>query len=142
MTDLVGEYRHKLDAKGRLSLPADFRKVLPKSLKITLSPNNDSLYVFDPEGFSAWVDSLFDAEGGYSPSNSNHTAIRKVLNSRARNVEVDSAGRIVVAADMRSDAGLDRDVAVVGDSDHFEIWDAKRWDEFCSNVDIMSLFKK
>ncbi|HAM16671.1 MAG TPA: division/cell wall cluster transcriptional repressor MraZ, partial [Eggerthellaceae bacterium] len=28
----------------------------------------------------------------------------------------------------------------VGNTDHFEIWDAKRWDEFCSSVDLSELF--
>ena len=140
MRDLVGEYRHKLDAKGRLSLPACFRRELPQSLKITLSPKDDSLYVFDPEGFNAWVDSLFLKDGGYSASNSKHTVLRKVLNARARSVDLDNSGRIVISADLRETAGLDKDVVVVGDTDHFEIWDAKRWDAFCNSVDLSELF--
>ena len=106
MTDLVGEFRHKLDAKGRLSLPSDFRKVLPMNLKITLSPKNDSLYVFDSDGFSAWVASLFNKDGGFQPSNSKHVNMRKVLNSRAKNVELDASGRIGISADLRNAAGL------------------------------------
>ena len=31
-------------------------------------------------------------------------------------------------------------VVLVGDSDHFEIWDASRWDEFCEDADLDSLF--
>ena len=140
MTDLVGEFRHKLDAKGRLSLPSDFRKVLPMNLKITLSPKNDSLYVFDSDGFSAWVASLFNKDGGFQPSNSKHVNMRKVLNSRAKNVELDASGRIGISADLRNAAGLGTDVVLVGDTDHFEIWDAKRWDDFCNSVDLSSLF--
>ncbi|MEG0322516.1 MAG: division/cell wall cluster transcriptional repressor MraZ [Raoultibacter sp.] len=140
MTELVGEYRHKLDAKGRLSLPSDFRKVLPQNLKVTLSPKNDSLYVFDSEGFGTWVSSLFEKDGGFTASNSKHVNMRKVLNSRAKNVDLDGSGRIGVSADLREAAGLTKDVVLVGDTDHFEIWDAKRWDEFCDSVDLNSLF--
>lgn len=140
MTELVGEYRHKLDAKGRLSLPSDFRKVLPQNLKVTLSPKNDSLYVFDSEGFGTWVNSLFEKDGGFTASNSKHVNMRKVLNSRAKNVDLDGSGRIGVSADLREAAGLTKDVVLVGDTDHFEIWDAKRWDEFCDSVDLNSLF--
>ena len=110
------------------------------NLKITLSPKNDSLYVFDSDGFSAWVASLFDKDGGFQPSNSKHVNMRKVLNSRAKNVELDASGRIGISADLRNAAGLGKDVVLVGDTDHFEIWDAKRWDDFCSSVDLSSLF--
>lgn len=140
LTNLVGEFRYKLDAKGRLSLPSDFRKELPKNLMITLAPKNDSLYVFDADGFSAWVASLFDKDGGFQPSNSRHVNMRKVLNSRAKKVDLDSSNRIGLSADLREAAGLDKDVVLVGDTDHFEIWDAKRWDDFRSDVDLSALF--
>ncbi len=140
MLDLVGEFRHKLDAKGRLSIPSDFRKVLSMNLKITLSPNGECLYVFEPEGFSAWVASLFSRDGGFQSSNSKHVRMRKVLNSRAKSVELDNAGRIGVSAELRAAAGLEKDLVLVGDCDHFEIWDAKRWDDFCDSVDLSSLF--
>lgn len=140
MRNLVGEYRHKLDAKGRLSLPSDFRKGIPEILMVTQAPTNDYLMVYDVEGFGAWVDSLFEKDGGYSSSNSKHVAQRRVLNSRAKRVELDSSGRIGISAELRSVAALDKNVVLVGNTDHFEIWDAKRWDDFCNSVDLSELF--
>lgn len=63
MSDLLGEYSRKLDAKGRLSLPADFRRVLSEDLRVTPDPTNQCLLVFETEAFSAWVDSLFASQG-------------------------------------------------------------------------------
>ena len=140
MHNLVGEFRHKLDAKGRLSLPADFRKEVPETLIVTQSPTNDYLIAFDAEGFGKWVDSLFAKDGGYSSTNSKHVAMRRVLNSRAKRVDMDGSGRIGVSAELRSAAGLSKEVVLVGNTDHFEIWDAKQWDEFCSSVDLSALF--
>ncbi|MCH4220889.1 MAG: division/cell wall cluster transcriptional repressor MraZ [Eggerthellaceae bacterium] len=105
-----------------------------------MSPNGDCLYVFDSDGFGVWVNSLFQREGGFDASNSRHVRTRKVLNSRAKSVEIDGSGRIGLSADQREHATLDKDVVVVGDSDHFEIWDAKRWDDFCSSVDLSAIF--
>ena len=65
MSDLLGEYSRKLDAKGRLSLPADFRRVLSEDLRVTPDPTNQCLLVFETEAFSDWVDSLFASQGGY-----------------------------------------------------------------------------
>ena len=139
MSDLVGEFHHKLDAKGRVSLPADFRRSLPENLKVTLSPEDECLYVFEPDAFSAWVDSFFEEDGGYKSRSRRHVNLRRVLNARARNIEVDSAGRINISADLRSDAGLDKEVVINGDTDHLEIWDAKRWSEFVGGVSLRDL---
>lgn len=139
MSELIGEYRHKLDAKGRLSLPAGFRKVLKQDLMVTPDPKDQCLYVFETEAFTAWVDSLFESKGGWSPSNSVMVAQRKVLNSRAKKCDIDNSGRIHLSQVLREQVGLDKAVAIIGDTDHFEIWDAQRWDDFCAEVDVASL---
>ena len=139
MSELIGEYRHKLDAKGRLSLPADFRKVLKQDLMVTPDPKDQCLYVFETEAFTSWVDSLFESKGGWSPSNSVMVAQRKVLNSRAKKCDIDNSGRIHLSQVLREQVGLDKAVAIIGDTDHFEIWDAQRWDDFCAEVDVASL---
>lgn len=140
MLNLVGEYRFKLDAKGRLSLPSAFRKVLPKDLMVTLAPKDECLYVFEPEGFGTWVDAIFEGAGGFNPTSKKHVGLRRKLNSRARSVDVDGSGRIGIPAQQRESAALDKDVVVVGNTDHFEIWDAKRWDEYCADVDLSDIF--
>lgn len=139
MSELLGEYRHKLDAKGRLSLPADFRKALSSDLKVTPDPKNQCLYVFETEEFNKWVLSLFESRGGYKTGDSTMVAQRKVLNSRAKKCEVDNSGRISLSQAQRDLVNLEKDVVVIGDDDHFEIWNAKRWDEFCAEVDVASL---
>ena len=140
--NLVGEYSYKLDDKGRLSLPSAFRKALPKDLYVTLSPDKQCLYVFDSEGFGAWVDALFERDGGFDPSKLTHIQARTLLNSRAKHVEIDKSGRIVVSSQQRESAGLKKEVAVIGNTDHFEVWDAMRWQEFASDVDLDSIFTK
>lgn len=141
MASLHGAYNHKLDAKGRLSLPSAFRKALSTDdLVVTQSPDGECLYVFEPEGFEAWVDALFMKDGGYDPSNTRHYRQRKVLNSRANDVVIDASGRIGLSAAMRSLAALDKEAVLIGDSDHFEIWDSSRWEDFRDSVVFDSLF--
>ncbi|MEF2560298.1 MAG: division/cell wall cluster transcriptional repressor MraZ [Eggerthellaceae bacterium] len=139
MSELLGEYGRKLDAKGRLSLPADFRKVLSEGLRITPDPLDQCLLVFETEAFSAWVDSLFEKNGGFNPGNRKMVAQRKVLNARSQKCEIDNSGRIHLTPDQRGIAALDKDVAVVGDMDHIEIWDEGRWNGFKEETDVASL---
>ena len=124
---------------GRLSLPAEFRKVLSENLRVTPDPTDQCLLVFETEAFSAWVESLFEAQGGYSASNRKMVAQRKVLNSRAKPCEVDNSGRIHLSPQQRDSASLDKDVVIVGDTDHFEIWDEERWNQFVEDTDVASL---
>ena len=66
-------------------------------------------------------------------------AQRKILNSRVKRCEIDNSGRITISAAQREAAGLDKEVVIIGDTDHFEIWDVDRWDAFCSEFDLASL---
>ena len=140
MLCLSGLYQHKVDAKGRMSLPADFRKLVPERLYVTLSPESNCLYIFEESGFTSWVESLFEKDGGFQPSNLCHVKIRKVLNSRAKIVDVDASGRICISQEQRELASLGTQVSIIGDNDHFEVWNSERWASFADDVDLMSLF--
>ncbi len=136
MATFEGSYRHKIDAKGRLSLPAEFRKDLKQDLKVVLSddPEHPSLMVFEAEAFTDWLDHYFDKQGGYDPSNRQMRNFRKVMSSRANPCQMDDGGRIRLSADLRERAGLSNDVTIIGDFDHLEIWDTERWNEFELNA--------
>ncbi len=140
MFDLMGEYSHKVDAKGRLSLPARFRKALSEEdLVVTVDPTNACLYVFEMDGFNDWVASFFMKDGGFNPRNPNHVAARRELKARADEVSVDAAGRINVSAKQREAVGIDKDVVLIGNTDYFEIWDAKRREQQKAQVDLSSM---
>ena len=143
MVDLIGEYRHKIDAKGRLALPASFRKELPKDLYVVSVPVKDPaercLYVFEEEDFNEWVASFFRADGGYNPRNEKHNKTRRNLKALAKGTEIDGSGRISVPVSLREQAGLEKEVAIIGNTGYFEIWDAKRWDDQKADVDLASM---
>lgn len=134
MNGLYGDYRHTMDGKGRVSLPAKFRKVLPEALVVVPGPDA-SLNVFTEEGFSAWKEALFAKDGGYQVSNPRHVNLRRKYNAAAKSVEVDSAGRINIPQELRDFAHLSKDVVISGDEDHICVWDAKAWNEYMAAFD-------
>lgn len=135
--DLFGEFRFKVDAKGRVALPAKFRKVLSKDLIVSRELTDRCLYVFEPESFNQWVARLFDDKfGGYDATSRQHVMLRTKLKSNADGVDVDSSGRIGLAQQMRDAVGIDKDVVLVGNTGYFEIWDAKAYDEQMSEIDL------
>ena len=138
--DLNGEFRFKADAKGRVSLPAKFRKVLPIELVVTLDPDSRYLMVFTSEDFNEWVKDLMKATlGEFDSSSRKHLGMRRALKARAYDVQVDSAGRIMLPAEQRTTAGIDKDVVIVGNEGYFEVWDAKRYASDSEEFDLSSL---
>lgn len=137
MMQFFGTYEHKVDAKGRVALPSKFRKAYERAeasgeinkteLVITPSPSkykdgqNECLYVFTTEDFDVWVKSFFDVVGGYNPRNKAHETQMLALHANVEDVKIDAAGRINIPAKFREKAGLENEVAVVGNSGHFEI---------------------
>lgn len=135
--DLFGEFRFKVDSKGRLALPAKFRKVLSKDLVVTRELTDECIYVFEEPAFNDWVMELFeDKFGGYKASNREHVKLRRKIRGHADSVEVDSSGRIMLKPEMREKTGISKEVLVVGNGDHFEIWDAQTYDRMDEDVDL------
>ena len=139
--DLNGSYRFKSDAKGRVSLPAKFRKVLSEDLVVTIALTGDHLLVFDgQDSFNAWVDGIFvDKFGGYNSTNREQMMLRSMLKGNAFDVQPDSAGRILLPAELREKAGIDKEVVIVGNTGFFEVWSDKRRSEVVGEIDFSSL---
>lgn len=143
MVDLNGSFRHKVDAKGRMSLPASFRKVLPTDLVVTIDPFSECLRVYVTDAFNDWVNQVFeDKFGKFDSTDRQHVRLRGKLKARAADVSIDSAGRIMLPVDQRASVDIDKDVVVAGNTGYFEIWDAKRYDEPDEDADLSLLFSK
>ena len=139
--DLNGSYRFKADAKGRVSLPAKFRKVLSEDLVVSCALSSDYLMVFDgQDSFNAWVEAiLVDKFGGFNSTSSEQLMWRSALKGAAFDVQPDSAGRILLPAELREKAKIGKEVVIVGNTGYFEVWSADRRTEMMENLDFSSL---
>ncbi len=139
---LTGTYERNLDAKGRLSLPAAIRKDLGDNVRVLPAPDVEALYVFSENDYEAWVLSLFEKRGGFDPRNPEDIELRRQLNAMATPMDIDSAARIGLSDALRKKKHLSREVTVVGNSDHLEIWDRETWNQRQAAAEdkLMSLF--
>jgi MraZ protein len=111
-----------LDAKGRMSIPAKHRDALAIQCegRLTLTKHPEGCLLFFPrpvweihrEKIAAWPMSA--------------RAWQRIFLGNACDVEMDSAGRILIAPELRSAVGLSKDVMLIGMGSHFEIWDAAK----------------
>ena len=124
-----GTYDRNLDAKGRLSLPPAFKKQLEGHVRVLPAPEKevDALYVFTEDTFKVWLDSVFEAKGGFDPTNRSHRMVKEALYGAAITLEIDSAARISLPEHDRKKAHLDREVTVVGGDDRLVIWDRETY---------------
>ena len=141
VVDLNGLFRYKVDEKGRMSLPAKFRKVLSNELVVTRNPQDECLWVFEPAAFNQWIKQLFvDRFGAYDSSDLSHIRLRSKLKARSEDVSRDASGRIMLPAEMREVVDIEKDVVIVGNTGYFEVWDAKRYDQMDAEIDLGLLF--
>ena len=121
----LGTHSPRLDDKGRLILPAKFRDKLAGGLVVTRGQER-SLFVYPLAAFEQRV-----AELGAAPvTNKQSRDYLRVLLSGASDEVPDKQGRITIPPGLRSYAGLDRDLAVIGAGDHVEVWDAGTWQAY------------
>ena len=139
---LTGTYERNLDAKGRLSLPAVLRDEIGEHVCVVPAPDVDALYVFSNANYEKWVKGLFEDRGGFNARDRRDQALMRWLNARTVSVDMDSAFRIGLAEQLRASKHLEREVTVVGNFDHLEIWDRATWEAQSagSDDDLAELF--
>lgn len=118
----LGDHQHTLDAKGRVSLPAKFRNRLTGSLVVAKGLDK-SLYVYPTEEYGRFISELVSGDD-FDPR---VREMRRFFTSGAVEIELDSAGRVSLPPNLREWAQLNKDVAVIGNGNRIEIWDAARW---------------
>jgi MraZ protein len=111
-----------LDGKGRLSMPARHRDAFASGCdgRLTLTRHPDGCVLVYPR--PAWETRRQQiAQLPYSAR-----ALQRLLLGSAVDVELDSAGRVLVSAELRAAVGLERDVMLLGMGAHLELWDVSR----------------
>ncbi len=137
-----GRYQHTIDPKGRLSIPAKFRDALAQlGDQLVVVPNEHSLEVHP---LSEWehIEEKLNAQSLFSPE---VRQLSRLYISRAKDVALDGAGRILIPPDTRKQAGLEKDVTLVGGGRRmFEVWDRQRFEEYerTEGDSLPTLFEK
>lgn len=127
---LIGEYLHTIDPKKRLSLPAKFRQELGKKVVVTRGLDQ-CLFIFPPAAWKKLVGKFSELSFGSVESRS----FTRFMLSGAVEVDVDSAGRILLPEFLKGFAGLKSKVVLAGVNDRVEIWDEKRWNGYKAKIE-------
>ena len=125
----MGEYLHTIDAKGRLILPAKFRDVLGEHFVITKGLDK-CLFVYGKDEWAILEEKLKQLPLAKAEAR----AFVRFFFAGAAEVECDKQGRVLVPANLRDYAQLDKDVIVLGVSNRVEIWSKAAWDDYNEQI--------
>jgi MraZ protein len=117
---LRGNALAKLDGKGRLKLPSTFRAVIEPlygSEFYVTSVRGESVRIYPVEVFAEIEEKLKTSR--FKPL---VTRLRTALSYYGQRAVMDGQGRILIHQLLREKAGIDGEVAVIGQQDHLELW--------------------
>ena len=126
----LGTYSPRMDAKGRIILPAKFREELSAGLVLTRGQER-CLYVFPSAEFERIHERMRSAP---LPGRAARDFLR-VFPSGASDELPDKQGRITIPPILRQYAGLGDQLVVIGSGTRAEIWDASAWEEYLARTE-------
>lgn len=126
----MGEFQHTVDAKGRLFIPAKLREGLGERFVATKGLE-DCLFIFPAKEWEAFGEKLRSLPLASGAAR----AFTRLFFSGATECEVDPQGRILLPANLREYAKIEKDVLIVGVSSRVEIWSKTKWEEYCQKAE-------
>jgi MraZ protein len=117
-------FEHAFDAKGRITVPAEWRQPWFEASLFVLPSSDKCLKVYP----ASWLGNLQTEVSRLKSADPMRQGV-EILASKAQSASFDSQGRIMVKEKLREGAGLKKEATLVGRLDHFQIWDKAAWEK-------------
>jgi len=126
----TGSHRVRVDEKGRLAIPAGFRKQLPEGSFVSVGLDR-VLAIYPPEVWEALAQELRSPLQG-----PDQRALARTLYSLSDSFEPDGQGRITLSGESRRAAGIEAPstAVVIGSGSRVEIWPEGRWNSYSADA--------
>lgn len=127
---LIGEYKHNIDTKKRLAVPAKFRKEMGDKVVVTKGLDQ-CLFIYTISEWEKVAEKLSELPTGSADT---RNFVRALL-SGAVDVEIDALGRILIPDYLKQFAGLKDKVVIAGVYRRLEVWDQVVWEMHKDKMD-------
>ncbi len=125
-----GTFEHTLDAKHRLTVPSKFRAALAGHVVLVKAVDR-CVSVYPEATYAGLTES---ALAGLNPFSPEARELKRMFFANALDVELDSAGRVMVPARFLEHAGIDREVVITGAGECLELWDRGSWETYDNDL--------
>ena len=131
----TGEYRHTIDTKNRLAIPASLRESINEEVEgkgFYITRGLDTcLFMYTPKEWQGVVSKIEQS----SFTNKKARQFQRLFFSKAQHINVtDPHGRILIPQYLKEIANIQKNVVIVGVNNRIEIWDEKNWSDFESET--------
>lgn len=125
MTGFLGEYEATLDAKGRFLLPSGFKKQLPEGeSRFVINRGFEKCLSLYP--VSSW-EPIYNRISTLNQFDPKVRAFQRQFLGGATELELDTAGRLLLPPTLKEFAGLSKDIILAAQTDRIEIWDSAKY---------------
>ena len=134
MVDMFkGIHNINLDGKGRLTIPTKYRNTITDqsngSMVVTMDTEEKCLLLY-PSTIWATIEKKINDLPSFSK---NHRRIQRILIGHAEDLDIDSAGRILLSKPLRMAADMTKKITLIGQGQKFEIWNEDTWNTKVNN---------
>ncbi len=130
ITPITGTYRHTLDSKNRIFIPAKHREALGAPLVVYPSIRDRSIKVCSLEEWNGRMEKIEAMSG------KEREYVLRFYNENSDTLTPDAQGRIVLNQALIKHAGLTDTAVIVGCGRYSEIWASSAYDEFKAGVSV------
>ena len=118
----MSQYNHTIDAKGRVFIPAKYREALGEQFVLTKGLDG-CLFLYPNQEWERFAEQLKAL-----PSTKEARQLQRFFLAGAAEAEIDKQGRILIPANLRQHAALDKQAVFVGMLGKVELWSEERWE--------------
>jgi MraZ protein len=129
MIGFLGEYEATLDSKGRFLLPAGIKKQLPVGVDPVFVVNRGFEKCLTVYPIQSWTP-IYENISALNDFDPKVREFRRYFLNGAIQLELDSAGRILLPKNLLEHAGLEKDIVLVSAVTKLEIWDKNKYQQF------------
>lgn len=129
MIGFLGEYEATVDSKNRFLLPAGFKKQLPEEggAQFVISRGFEKCLTLYP--IKSW-EPIYAELSKLNDFDPKVREFRRYFMNGATNVELDTAGRLLLPPNLKEYAGIDKEIILVAAMNKIEIWDKSKYQQF------------
>jgi len=131
----IGEFFYSLDDKGRVNIPAKFRKATSESADssyIIQYGRDKCLYIYPMDVYENKIMDIIDKLSEADPL---HRAYMSLLGSKSIDATLDKQGRITIPPKFLEYAGIRKDVHIIGAYNRIEVWDPEIREQFVKEIE-------
>ena len=140
MISFIGEYESTIDTKGRFLLPSGFKKQIPEtgSASFVLNRGFEKCLTLYP--IQSWQP-LFEEISQLNDFDPKVREFRRYFLNGATQIELDTAGRLLLPKNLMEYASLEKDIVLVSAVNKIEIWDKNKYQQFFDAISPESFSK-